>query len=107
MANIFDPKIMRGMLYGFIAGLAVGLILNIAGVDYSPLRTAFWGAVVGGFAVYWPRFAYLGAVITRKPEEHQRNMVVGILALIVFAAFLLLIMIGGGALLVQCFPSLE
>ena len=107
MTNLFDPKIMRGMLYGFMAGLVVGLVLNATGVAYSPLRTAFWGAVIGGFAIYWPRFAHLGAVITRKPEEHQRNMIVGILALLAFAAFLLLIMVGGGTLLVRCFPALE
>ncbi len=107
VTNLFDPKIMRGMLYGFLAGLVVGVIVNAAGVAYSPLRAAFWGAVVGGFAVYWPRFANLGAVITRRPLEHQRNMIVGILALVVFAAFLLLVMIGGGTLLVKCFPSLE
>ena len=105
MTYLFDPTIMRGMGYGAAAGLIVVLITYALGEPWHWFRTMFWGAIIGGFAAYWPRFATLGAIITRKPEEHSRNMVVGILALLALAATLLIIMIGGGALLTQCFPN--
>ncbi len=105
LRNIFDPKIMRGMLIGFAVGTIVTTGLQMMGVALSLTRGMFWGAVIGGFVVYWPRFAQLGAVITRKPRERNRNMVVGILSLLVFAALVMLIIVAGGALLARCYPD--
>ena len=105
MTNLFDPTIMRGMGYGALVGLVVVLITYALGSPWHWFRTMFWGAIIGGFAAYWPRFANLGAIVTRKPEEHGRNMVVGVLALIALAATLLIIMLGGGWLLTRCFPT--
>ena len=107
MINLFDPVIMRGMGVGAVAGLVVFLITYALGSPLHWFRSIFWGAVIGGFAAYWPRFADLGAVITRKPEERGRNMVVGILSLVFLAATLLIIISGGGYLLTQCFPSIQ
>lgn len=103
--NIFDPQIMRGMFIGALIGIIVATIASIAGIAAPFVSLVFWGAVIGGFAAYWPRFAKLGAVITRKPGERNRNMAVGILALIVFAVFVIALITAGGWLLSACFPS--
>jgi hypothetical protein len=105
--SLGDPVIMRGMGIGALAGLALWLITYVTGTPWHFFRTVFWAAVIGGFAAYWPRFADLGAIITRRPEEHQRNMVIGILSLILLGSILFTIMVGGGYLLTACFPSLQ
>jgi hypothetical protein len=105
--SLSDPVTMRGMGIGALAGLVVWLITYLTGTPWQFFRTLFWGAVVGGFAAYWPRFADLGAIITRKPEEHRRNMVVGVLSLVALASVLLMLMMGGGYLLTACFPNLQ
>jgi hypothetical protein len=103
--NLFDPQIMRGMLVGFLIGIIVASIASIAGMAVSFTSLIFWGAVIGGFAAYWPRFAKLGAVITRKPGERNRNMLVGVLALVAFAVVIIVLVTAGGWLLTECFPS--
>lgn len=107
MNNLFDPIIMRGMGIGAVVGMAATIILAISGIEFSLFQGIFWGAVVGGFAAYWPRFAELGAVITRNHDNRQRNMIVGILALVVFGGIIFLFMMVGGWALSQCVPTLE
>lgn len=105
--NLFDPQTMRGMFIGALIGIIAATVASVAGISVRFVSMVFWGAVIGGFAAYWPRFAKLGAVITRKPGEHNRNMIVGILALAVFAAFVIALITAGGWLLTACFPNLQ
>jgi len=107
LANIFDEQIMRGMFIGLLVGIVASTGARFVNV-LIPIPTArFWGAVIGGFVAYFPRFPKLGEIITRKPEQGARNMVVGILALALFALILIGISVGGGWLLTSCFPGLE
>jgi hypothetical protein len=92
---------------GLVVGMIVAIVLNLAGVPISIFQGIFWGAVVGGFVAYWPRFADLGAIITRKPDEEQYNMVIGILALILFGAIIFFAILAGGWLLTRCFPEFQ
>ncbi len=107
MANIFDRQIMWGMFIGLLIGIITSAGARFVGV-LIPIPTAiFWGAVIGGFAAYFPRFSKLGEIITRRPQQGMRNMIVGILALALFALILIGISVGGGWLLTRCFPGLE
>jgi len=107
LANIFDKQIMRGMFIGLLVGIIASTAARFVNV-LIPIPTAmFWGAIIGGFAAYFPRFSKLGEIITRKPEQRTRNMIVGILALALFALILIGISVGGGWLLTSCFPGLE
>lgn len=106
MSNFFDPTVMRGMGIGLVVGFAVALILNLAGIHViSMFQGIFWGAVIGGFAAYWPRFADLGAIITRNREDERYNMIIGILALLLFGALIFAAILAGGWLLEQLFPE--
>lgn len=107
LINIFDRQILRGMFLGMLVGIIATTAVQILGLPLPISGGIFWGAVFGGFAAYWPRFAKLGAVITRKPAERRRNMVVGILSLFLFALFLMAVVTAGGWLLTRCFPYLE
>ncbi len=107
MANIFDRQIMRGMFIGVLVGIILVSVAQASGIRISLMGGIFWGAVVGGFVAYWPRFAKLGAVITRKPAERRRNMIIGVFSLFVFAAVIMALVVGGGWLLTQCFPDIE